>query len=192
MMNAIRSVFSSGWNTIRSIFHGGANMIRNIMQGVNLFSIGQNIISGLINGINSMIGSLMNAIGNVASSVTRGLSGLLKIHSPSKVMRDEIGKWIPAGIAVGMERNIGVIDSANRKLAQAMTFDVPDQSFDKWNALNAQARTSLSGTYEQRLSINQQPAEIHLTLGGTEFTTFVDDISKQQGKDAQFQRSYKF
>ena len=107
-------------------------------------------------------------------------------------MRDEIGKWIPAGIAVGMERNIGVIDSANRKLAQAMLFDLPGLSFDKWNALNAQAKTSLSGSYEQRLSINRQPAEIHLTLGGTQFTAFVDDISKQQGKDAQFKRSYKF
>ncbi|MDE6547289.1 MAG: hypothetical protein K2L65_05845, partial [Lactobacillus sp.] len=58
--------------------------------------------------------------------------------------------------------------------------------------LNSNMRNSLSANVDQRLSLEKQPAYIDLTLGGTEYRTFVDDISREQGKQAEFKRNYKF
>ena len=196
MMNALNSTIKSGWNGVRSVFDWGKNIILSTMRSIDLFSIGSNIIQGLVNGINSMIGSVSSAIGNIASTVTNGLSGLLKIGSPSRVMRDEIGRWIPAGVAVGIESNLGTVKRAVKDVYNASLIKVPEPQFNNWNAslqrLNSQAKSSIGGIYQQELRINKQPAEIRLSLGGTEFTTFVDDISREQGRDAQFKRSYKF
>ena len=53
-------------------------------------------------------------------------------------------------------------------------------------------RNSLAANVDQNLSIEKQPAYIALNLGGTEYRTFVDDISREQGKQAEFKRNYKF
>ena len=42
----------------------------------------------------------------IANVVTRKLRGDFEIHSPSKLMRDEIGKWILPGIAVGVDDTV--------------------------------------------------------------------------------------
>ena len=70
-----------------------------------LFSIGSNAIHSLINGLMSGIGSLWNACTSIASKAVSGFKAAFKIGSPSKVMRDEIGRWIPEGISVGISKN---------------------------------------------------------------------------------------
>lgn len=45
---------------------------------------------------------------------------ILGIHSPSKVFANKIGKWIPAGIAVGIEDNLGVIHSAMNSVSDEL------------------------------------------------------------------------
>ena len=99
-------------------------------------------------------------------------------------------------MAVGIEDNIGTIKSAVKDMTAASMFEAPTPDFNNWNvklrSLNSQARTSFGGSYEQEINVSQQPAYINLSLGGTEFTAFVDDISREQGKDAQFKRSFKF
>ena len=42
------------------------------------------------------------------------------------------------------------------------------------------------------LSLTSQPAYINLSLGGSNYSTFVNDISKKQGIDAEFKRNYRF
>jgi len=82
-----------------------------------LYSKGQDVITGLWNGISSMGGWLWGRVTSfVKSHVVDAASSFLHIGSPSKLMADEIGHWIPAGIAQGAEDNAGVVDNAMRNM----------------------------------------------------------------------------
>ncbi|WP_288745520.1 tape measure protein [uncultured Enterococcus sp.] len=92
---AIASNFvSSAIERIKSFFYSLGN--------VNLYSIGMNIISGLINGITGMLGRLWNTISNIASGISSRISGILGIHSPSRVMA-KIGMYTGLGLINGMD-----------------------------------------------------------------------------------------
>jgi hypothetical protein len=82
-----------------------------------LYSKGQDVITGLWNGISSMGGWLWGRVTSfVKSHVVDAASSFLHIGSPSKLMADQIGHWIPAGIAQGAEDNAGVVDDAMRNM----------------------------------------------------------------------------
>lgn len=90
-------------------------VIAGIVEGFTNHSweeVGGNIISGIANGIASGVGAIANAAKNAAASALGAAKRFLGIASPSKVMRDEVGKMIPAGIAGGIEDNLGLVEKA--------------------------------------------------------------------------------
>lgn len=95
--------------------------IKKEFTNVDWKEIGSNIISGIKNGILSGAGAIADAAKEAASSALHAAKKILKIKSPSRVMRDEVGKWIPAGIAVGIRENSGSIGKAMEELAQETT-----------------------------------------------------------------------
>ncbi|MDB8711678.1 phage tail protein [Mediterraneibacter gnavus] len=66
-------------------------------------SIGSNIVQGLWNGISNMTGWIIDKIGGFASSVVSSIKDFFGIHSPSRVMRDQVGKYLAMGVGVGYE-----------------------------------------------------------------------------------------
>ena len=64
--------------------------------------IGRNVISGIIAGIRGTASSLWSTLRAVADNILTTLRSALDIRSPSRVMRDEIGRQIGAGIAQGI------------------------------------------------------------------------------------------
>ena len=64
---------------------------------------------------------MTDRIKDLAGSLIQGFKDNLKIGSPSKVFRDEIGQWIPAGIAEGIESGIGTINSAMADMTMAVS-----------------------------------------------------------------------
>jgi TP901 family phage tail tape measure protein len=74
--------------------------------------LGKNTVQGLIEGLKSMEGPLKKQAAQIAKTIENEIKRVLKIRSPSGVMRDEIAPWIPAGIAEGMKQNIGFIQKA--------------------------------------------------------------------------------
>lgn len=98
----------------------GRNFTNNIVNGVRgipnrMLSIGRSIVQGIWNGISGMGGWLRSQISNFASGVVKGFKAGFKINSPSKIMRDIIGKGIVEGIAVGINREeSSLLKQANR------------------------------------------------------------------------------
>lgn len=80
-------------------------------------SIGSDLISGLWKGISGSIGGLYNNVKNSLSGLVDKAKNALGIHSPSKVFADEVGKWIPEGIAVGIDKNAKSALNSMRDLA---------------------------------------------------------------------------
>lgn len=69
-----------------------------------MLSIGKNIVEGIWNGINNAKQWLIDKVSSFASGFTDGLKDALGIHSPSKVMEDEIGEFLPPGISNGFAK----------------------------------------------------------------------------------------
>jgi phage-related protein len=87
----------------QKLFNNIVNKIKELPS--KLKSIGSDIVKGLWNGINDMVGWIGGKIKGFGDSVLSGIKDFFGIHSPSKVFADEVGKWIPAGIAVGIDKN---------------------------------------------------------------------------------------
>ncbi|MEV5086882.1 phage tail tape measure protein [Streptomyces griseoincarnatus] len=80
---------------------------------------GRNVVEGLWRGIQSMGGWLKDKIIGWAKSVIPGpVAKALGIASPSRVMRDKIGRWIPAGIVEGIEGGSGAVARAMSTLVR--------------------------------------------------------------------------
>lgn len=85
-----------------------SNLFNAVVNGISslpgrMASIGSNIVSGIWSGISDGLGWIKGKIEGWVGNVTDFIKGLFGIHSPSKLMRDEIGKFLPEGIAVGFE-----------------------------------------------------------------------------------------
>jgi phage-related minor tail protein len=90
--------------------------------GSLLYGKGQDIVRGLYNGVRSMGGWLRDSLMSFARSMVPGpIARALGISSPSRVMADQIGRWIPAGIAQGVEQHSGVLDKAMSSLVSTPT-----------------------------------------------------------------------
>lgn len=83
-----------------------------------LFNAGWNIIKGLWDGINSIISQLYNYISNIGSNIVGTFKNVLSILSPSRVMANEVGKFIPLGIAKGIGDHMGAVHAAAKAAGQ--------------------------------------------------------------------------
>lgn len=66
-------------------------------------NIGRQIVRGLWNGISGMGSWLRGKISGWASSIIKGFQAGFNIHSPSKRMADEVGKFLPQGLVMGVK-----------------------------------------------------------------------------------------
>ena len=116
--NAATETVSNAWNNITNAVSNGVNNVINFVRdipnkiksffsnaGSLLLDAGRQIINGLIRGITSAVSGAISAVKNAVGSIIDGAKSLLGIASPSKVFRDEIGKYIPEGLAIGIERS---------------------------------------------------------------------------------------
>jgi TP901 family phage tail tape measure protein len=88
------------------------------LMSASMEEIGKNSMQGLIQGLDSMIGPLRQKAQEIANIVQSTVKSTLKIKSPSRVMM-ELGKWVPVGLAEGINRNINAVISATNRMAQA-------------------------------------------------------------------------
>lgn len=123
-----------------------------------MVNIGKNIVQGVWRGIQSMASTFMNNVKNFFGSIVQGAKDALGIHSPSREMRDEVGKWIPAGVGVGIER---AMPDLERQLQEDME-----------NLTNVKFTPKVDSTLELAntiSSMNQRNIEVQFNVDGREF-----------------------
>ena len=196
-INGTARNIQKGWQGITGFFSKIGKGIKNVFTGLvkwfanlpkNMLNIGKNIIQGLINGIVSKAQALWDKVKGIAGRVTKAFKGVLGIHSPSTVMRDEVGKYIGAGLIEGIDSTTGDVMESARKLANSAIPSLDTTGFiSKLNGLRNQARSSLTGHFSQKISMADQPAYISLNLGGYNYRAFVRNITNQQNADLDLQ-----
>lgn len=108
--NALSSAASFVGNFASSAIQAASQFASNIVSGLSglagrVMSVGSDIVHGIWSGISGAAGWLMNQISGFANNIVSGIKGFFGIASPSKVMRDQVGKYLAEGVAVGWERN---------------------------------------------------------------------------------------
>lgn len=115
MSNAMDTARGNVTSAMQNAKDGVIRVWSNIKE--TFADIGRNIINGIIDGIGSMVSSLYDSIENALSGLVDKAKDALGIESPSTVMRDEIGKQMPPGIAIGFE---SAMSRATRDMQNAL------------------------------------------------------------------------
>lgn len=147
------------------------NKIGEVLSPSTLWSVGENFIKGLWNGINNVTGWILDKIKGFGKSVLDGIKSFFGIHSPSTVMA-KMGGFLGQGFANGITDSIGgvlsAVDTMNSAVSGKMTTSLsPDfsvsgsgsialQADDIWGGKNG---NNAGSTYPQ---INQT---VNLTNG---------------------------
>jgi len=104
VFNASSNLKASAHNGMAGGFNGGYNA-------------GMSIGEGMMSGIYAMAGAVASAAASIASSAVAAARSTLAINSPSKVFRDQVGRAIPEGMAVGIEKYGYYVDDSMTDLA---------------------------------------------------------------------------
>lgn len=131
------SAIRSGLGTVKSaatnILNGVVNTIKTLPS--KMLSIGSDLVKGLWNGISNMTGWIIGKIQSFGDSVLSGIKNFFGIASPSKVMADQVGKWLPAGMAEGIDDNEDTAIDSMRTMADDMMIEA-----DALNGLTLERR----------------------------------------------------
>ena len=97
-------------NVVKNVFGQIVKKIAGVFN-TNWSQIGKNIITGIGNGLSSMGNWIYDKAKSIGSTIWTGFKNFFGIKSPSKLMADT-AKYIPMGVAKGIEDNLGYIDKA--------------------------------------------------------------------------------
>lgn len=134
-------------NAGRNFFNGIVNKVKEIPG--RMISIGSDIVNGIRSGISNAWSGLTGWLGNMAKGLIDGVKSALGIGSPSRLFADRIGKWIPAGITLGVEK----------AMPKAKAF-MSNMSTELIDAANMDSLTS-------RLALEGNPGALGSGLGNT-------------------------
>ena len=123
-----------------------------------MLQVGKDLVTGLWNGMNGMMSWIKKKIREFASALISSIKISLGISSPSKVMADEVGKWIPAGIARGITGNAGIVqaamDTMSTQLTAGASLEVEGSKSNGRSA--ADGASNLQGNRATNLTFNVQ------------------------------------
>lgn len=134
LTNALSRVASFVSTMRQQAIQAGTQFVSNIVNALTslpskLYNIGASAVQGLINGIKSGASALWSAAQNLAAQAWNGMKDALKIGSPSKVMAEKIGQWIPKGVTVGIQDNASDTLKAIKEYASSLVQEIDTNKF---------------------------------------------------------------
>ena len=126
LADGIRSLIETAVSAIGDV----TTNVWNAVKDVDWLGLGADIISGIISGLGDVGKALYEKLKAGFNDAISWAKALLNIGSPSKVMADEIGRWIPAGIAVGIDANANSITEAMNDMSDLMIDDAASLHLD--------------------------------------------------------------
>ena len=168
IIDALPKLLEAVGSIINWIVDGIKNGFKKITE------IGKNIIEGLWNGIKNAKDWLINKIKQLCSDALGAIKKFFGIQSPSKVMRDEVGKYMAEGIGVGFNRQMpSVIEAMKEKLSSVTSAlntefnfgDIPQVQGNKIISENSY----ITKNYTNTIETIRQPSNIELNLNGVKF-----------------------
>lgn len=105
------------------------SLVNAVIDGVSslpgkMKEVGVNIVNGVWSGICSAKDKFVSDVKSFFSGIVDGVKDALDINSPSRVMKKEVGRWIPPGVGEGIKEEMPELydqtDEEMAKLAEHM------------------------------------------------------------------------
>jgi tape measure domain-containing protein len=115
-----------------------------------LKDVGSAVVEGIWSGIKGAGGWLKDKVSGFFSGIVDWGKKALGINSPSRVIRDEVARWIPAGLVDGINSEKNAVIKAAEQMAQWATPDVPDVAiaYSTPSGLRRSLSSAVSGTVD--------------------------------------------
>lgn len=129
LVNTVQRAVAFVSNFAKEATNAGKQFVDNIVNGVKglpqeMLSIGGDICRGLANGIKNGISWVTDAAKNIARDAVSAAKNKLGIQSPSRVFANEVGKFIPSGISLGIESNAESVYKTLRNLSNNLSSNI--------------------------------------------------------------------
>ena len=152
LIGAIPTLVASAPTIVGSLADGIGGMVDNMVQ------VGVDLIDGVAKGLANAIPNLLKAAGNVGKSLLNKVKDVFKIQSPSKVMKDEVGAMLVAGVAQGINEKkseaVKAAEQMSKDLLTAAEQYVEDKKF--YNEMTLQEEQDF---WEHMKTLNEFSAE---------------------------------
>ncbi len=114
LLNVINNIVTWGKDMVAKGKQAASELVTSILNKIGelpgkVMETGRNIVEGLWNGIIGAKDWIVGKVGEFASGILDGMKAALGIHSPSRVFRDEVGKYIALGVGEGFTDNIAKV-----------------------------------------------------------------------------------
>lgn len=109
-----------------------------------MIDVGKNVVKGLWEGIKNVKDWILDKISGFVDGIVGGIKKFFGIHSPSRVMADEVGKYLPKGMAVGIEASADEVYDEMDKLSRN-TLDIAADGLEFSNIDMSENSSELSG-----------------------------------------------
>lgn len=112
MMDTINTSIQNGMNTAKSTVNSNMSSIMSTISSYNGtaksngYDVGWYISDGIASGIWANVGSIESAAQRIINKANEAARAAAKIHSPSRLFASSVGKYIPQGIAMGIDKEM--------------------------------------------------------------------------------------
>jgi tape measure domain-containing protein len=144
------------WDTLPDLLSAGVKIIGELASELlakapgMLKDVGKAVVEGIWEGIKSLGDWLKKKVSGFFEGIVNWGKKALGINSPSRVIRDQVGRWIPAGLVDGINGEKNAVIKAAEQMAQWATPDVPDVAiaYSTPSGLRSSLSSAVSGTVD--------------------------------------------
>lgn len=185
LISAFLKGISDGFGKANDHGKQAGEAVKSGASGVSLHGAGSAIMGGLISG--------MKSAWEAGKSFVSGIGPWIKAHKGPITYDRKL--LIPAGGAImgglndGLSKGFTGVMSNVSSMACNIANAVSGSADYRINAVSSGLNIGTDGTLSVDMTRQQQPATINLSMGGSTYRGFVDDISTQQGQTATLNRA---
>lgn len=167
--------FSGAWDKIVEVWGGASDWFSGIIEDIieffedlpeDMLAIGEDMIGGLMDGIEDALDTAGDFFGGIGESIVGGFKSVFDINSPSKVMRDEIGMMLGAGVGEGLlDSRKGVLKDAQRfshDITAGLQGSVGNIKTGGVGMVGGGSTTNVVNNYSQVINAPKQPSRVEL------------------------------
>ena len=164
----VSGIVGSFWKLLEVAPQLISNIVNGLKNGLSeIKNAGKYLVEGLWNGISGMASWVYEKIKSFANNIVANIKNALGIHSPSRVFRDEVGKYMALGLGEGFTDNITKV---YKQMKTAVDFET--QKLGATLSTTASVNKMLTATINVNGDVNMDSTKVGRMVAPTVTRTF--------------------